>query len=34
LAKDPTEKKAMRLFGFSITYVTIIFVAMAVDVLV
>lgn len=34
LSKDPTEKKAMRLFGFSITYVTVLFVAMAADALI
>ena len=33
LSKDPTEKKAMRLFGFSITYVTVLFMAMAIDAL-
>jgi heme o synthase len=32
--RDQTPKAAMRLFGFSITYVTVIFAAMAVDVLV
>jgi heme o synthase len=31
LLRGPTPSKAMRLFGFSITYVTLLFVAMAVD---
>jgi heme o synthase len=34
LTKDPTPKKAMRVFGFSITYVTLLFGAMMLDVLV
>jgi protoheme IX farnesyltransferase len=33
LGKDPSEKRSMRLFTFSITYVTAIFVALTVDVL-
>jgi heme O synthase-like polyprenyltransferase len=33
LGSDPSEKRAMRLFAFSITYVTAIFVALTVDVL-
>ncbi len=34
LGKDPSEKRAMRLFTFSISYVTAVFVALTVDVLV
>jgi protoheme IX farnesyltransferase len=34
LGKDPSEKRAMRLFTFSITYVTAVFVALTIDVLV
>jgi len=34
LVADPEPRRAMRVFGFSITYLTAIFVAMAVDVLV
>jgi len=34
LAGDPEPRRAMRVFGFSITYLTAIFVAMALDVLV
>jgi protoheme IX farnesyltransferase len=34
LVRDPTPGRAMRLFGFSITYLTLLFTAMAVDVLV
>jgi protoheme IX farnesyltransferase len=34
LLRDPTPKRSMRLFGFSITYVTILFASIAVDVLV
>jgi protoheme IX farnesyltransferase len=34
LVRDPTPGRAMRLFGFSITYLTLLFAAMAVDVLV
>ena len=34
LARHPTAARSMRVFGFSITYVTVLFVAMAVDVLV
>jgi heme O synthase-like polyprenyltransferase len=32
--RHPTERAAMRLFSFSITYVTLLFGAMVVDVLV
>ena len=31
--RDPTERAAMRLFSYSITYVTLLFAAMIVDVL-
>jgi protoheme IX farnesyltransferase len=31
LHRDPTPKRAMRLFGFSITYLTALFVAMGAD---
>lgn len=34
LGRHPTASRSMRVFGFSITYVTLVFVAMAVDVLV
>ena len=34
LLRDPAPGRAMRLFGFSITYLTLLFAAMAVDVLV
>ena len=34
LLQDPTPKRAMRLFSWSITYVTLLFGAMALDVLV
>lgn len=34
LGRDPTAKRSMRVFALSITYVTVLFVAMAVDVLV
>jgi protoheme IX farnesyltransferase len=34
LLRDPTPKRSMRLFGFSITYVTVLFASIAVDVLV
>ena len=34
LGSDPTEAKSMRLFSFSITYVTVLFVAMMADVLI
>jgi protoheme IX farnesyltransferase len=34
LLRNPTPERAMRLFGFSITYLTLLFVAMAVDELV
>ena len=34
LLRDPTPKRSMRLFGFSITYVTVLFAAIAADVLV
>jgi heme o synthase len=34
LVRDPTPKRSMRLFAFSITYVTVLFAAIAVDVLV
>ncbi|NDB06116.1 MAG: protoheme IX farnesyltransferase, partial [Acidimicrobiia bacterium] len=34
LGRHPTPARSMRVFGFSITYVTVLFVAMAVDVLV
>jgi protoheme IX farnesyltransferase len=33
LGKNPTESASMRLFGFSITYITLLFAAMTVDVL-
>ena len=32
--RSPTTRNAMRLFGYSITYLTVLFVAMAVDQLV
>lgn len=31
LRRDPTPRRAMRLFGYSITYLTVVFVAMGVD---
>ena len=31
LMRDPSPRLAMRLFGFSITYLTVLFVAMGVD---
>jgi len=34
LGRKPTPSQSMRLFTFSITYVTILFVAMAIDVFV
>ncbi|NDI19306.1 MAG: hypothetical protein EBY89_06020 [Actinobacteria bacterium] len=34
LGSDPTEAKSMRLFSFSITYVTVLFVAVMADVLI
>ncbi len=34
LARDPSSRRAMRLFGFSITYLTTLFVAMGVDAIV
>lgn len=34
LGRHPTASRAMRVFGFSITYVTVLFTAMAVDVLI
>jgi protoheme IX farnesyltransferase len=34
LGRHPTPARSMRVFGFSITYVTVLFVAMAVDVFV
>jgi protoheme IX farnesyltransferase len=34
LVRDPTPKRSMRLFGFSITYVTVLFGSLALDVLV
>jgi heme o synthase len=34
LTKNPTPERSMRLFGFSITYVTLLFTALSVDVLV
>jgi protoheme IX farnesyltransferase len=34
LFQDPTPKRAMRLFSWSITYLTLLFGAMALDVLV
>jgi len=34
LGHNPTEQRSMRVFGYSITYVTLLFVAMTVDVLV
>jgi protoheme IX farnesyltransferase len=34
LGRNPTPKRSMRVFAFSITYITVLFVALAVDVLV
>ena len=34
LGRDPTPKRSMRVFGFSITYVTLLFGAMVLDVFV
>jgi protoheme IX farnesyltransferase len=34
LCRDPRPGRAMRMFGFSITYLTVLFVAMGVDALV
>ena len=34
LARNPTDSASMRVFGFSITYVTLLFGAMTVDILV
>jgi protoheme IX farnesyltransferase len=34
LGRDPTVKRSMRVFALSITYITVLFVALAVDVLV
>jgi protoheme IX farnesyltransferase len=34
LLKDPSPKRAMKVFGYSITYLTVVFVAMAIDILV
>jgi protoheme IX farnesyltransferase len=34
LGKNPTPQRSMRVFGFSITYVTLLFAAMTIDVLV
>jgi protoheme IX farnesyltransferase len=34
LGRNPTPQRSMRVFGFSITYVTLLFAAMTVDVLV
>jgi protoheme IX farnesyltransferase len=34
LLRDPTTKRAMQVFGYSITYITLLFGAMAVDQLV
>ncbi|MFM8312485.1 MAG: UbiA family prenyltransferase, partial [Ilumatobacteraceae bacterium] len=34
LGRDPTEQRSMRVFAFSITYVTLLFAALTVDVLV
>jgi len=34
LGRHPSASRAMRVFGFSITYVTVLFTAMAVDVFV
>ena len=34
LGRNPTPARSMRVFGFSITYVTLLFAAMTVDVLV
>jgi protoheme IX farnesyltransferase len=34
LGKNPTPQRSMRVFGFSITYVTVLFAAMTIDVLV
>jgi heme O synthase-like polyprenyltransferase len=34
LLRDPTTKRAMRLFSYSITYITLLFGAMALDQLV
>jgi protoheme IX farnesyltransferase len=31
LSRDPTPRRAMKLFGFSITYMTVLFVTMGVD---
>jgi len=31
LHRDPSPRRAMRLFGFSITYLTVLFVAMGAD---
>jgi protoheme IX farnesyltransferase len=31
LCSDPTPRRAMKLFGFSITYLSAVFIAMAVD---
>jgi heme o synthase len=34
LGKNPTPQRSMRVFGFSITYVTLLFAAMTIDILV
>jgi len=34
LRRDPTEARSMRVFGFSITYVSVLFAALTLDVLV
>jgi protoheme IX farnesyltransferase len=34
LGKNPTPQRSMRVFGFSITYVTVLFAAMTIDILV
>jgi protoheme IX farnesyltransferase len=34
LGRNPTPQRSMRVFGFSITYVTLLFAAMTIDVLV
>ncbi|HEY4608001.1 MAG TPA: protoheme IX farnesyltransferase, partial [Ilumatobacteraceae bacterium] len=33
LGKNPTPQRSMRVFGFSITYVTLLFAAMTIDIL-
>ena len=34
LGRDPTPQRSMRVFGYSITYVTLLFAAMTIDVFV